>query len=108
MKNVVLIMALICLLSKDGKGAEQELMSLAEAAKQEGKDVLVTVEFVVKSWHAVLPDGRHVRLLAESSFRHKDAFVVHLTEDAVAKIGAEDVEGHFLGKTNRQGYAYDV
>lgn len=78
-----------------------EVVTPAEAAKQEGKGKAVTVELVVKSCHPVLPDGKHFRLFSESSFQDKQAFVIHLTDKAVAKLEAKDLEKHFLGKKIR-------
>lgn len=78
-----------------------DILTPADAAKLEGKDKPVTVEFVVKSCHSVLPDGKHFRLLSESSLKEPQAFVIHLTDKAVLKLAADDLEKHFLGKKIR-------
>lgn len=78
-----------------------EVLTPAEAAKLEGKDTKVTVEFIVKSCHPVLPDGEHFRLCSESSAKNGKNFVLHLTDKAVTKLRIQDLEKHFLGKRVR-------
>lgn len=78
-----------------------EVLTPAEAAKFEGTDKEVTVEFVVKSCHPVIPDGKHFRLFSEVSARDKGAFVVHLSDKAVTKLAGKDLEKLYLGKKIR-------
>lgn len=97
----LLCLTTICLLMGASAAAEEKVLSPAEAVKLEGADKTVTVEFVVKSVSPVPPDGAHVRLFSERSFKDKGLFVVHLTDKAVAKLNGKDLEKHYLGQKIR-------
>jgi hypothetical protein len=82
-------------------GRAGEVLTPAEAAKQEGKDKKITVGFVVQSCHPVLPDGKHFRLFSTKSFKAKETFVVDLSGEALKKLGTKDLEKYFMGKKVR-------
>jgi hypothetical protein len=95
------VLVAICLcLGVSGAGAE-EVLTPAEAAKQEGKGKTVTVELVVKSCHPVLPDGKDFRLFSEPSFKDNGTFAVHLTQKTITNLAVKDLEKYFLGKKVR-------
>lgn len=101
MRMFVLYLATVCLFMGAIATAEEKVVSLAEAAKLEGTDKTVTVEFVVKNVAPAIPDGKHVRLVSERVLKDKTSFVVHLTDKAVAKLGGKDLEKHYLGQKIR-------
>ena len=100
MRTFVLVLAVGCAFT-GASGAEESFLTPAEAAKFEGKDKVVTVEFVVKKVIPVIPDGEHVRLFSERSIKDKGVFVVHMTDKAVAKMAGKDLESHYLGQKIR-------
>ena len=75
-------------------------LSPVEAAKAEGTEKMVTVEFVVESTH---PDGNEFRLSSSvCPFRLTNSFVVVFpAEGAKEMLGVEDLEKHFAGKRIR-------
>jgi len=48
----------MCLFMGNIRADAVEVLAPPEAAKQEGKDMTVTVEFVVKSCYLMIPDGK--------------------------------------------------
>ena len=98
---MLLLLILASLFLANMRASAGEVLTPAEAAKLEGTGKEVTVEFVVKSCHPVLPDGKHFRLFSEHSFRDKGAFVVHLTDKAVTKLAGKDLDKLFMGKKIR-------
>ena len=83
------------------KALGKNAISPADAAKEEGNARIITVEFLVKSCHPVVPDGKCFRLFSKPSFTDKDVFAVHLTEKAVKKLGNKDLKELYLGKKIR-------
>jgi hypothetical protein len=80
----------------------QKVLPPAEAAQAEGTGKSVTVEFVVKSSHALVPDGQSYRLFSEPPFKDQKAFVVHFAaKKARDRLGVKDLAKHFAGKRIR-------
>jgi hypothetical protein len=78
-----------------------DVLTAQQAAGLGPSPQVVTVRMVVESCHPVLPDGKHFRLVSESSFRDEGAFVVHLSEEVVNQFGGRDLNRWFRGKTIR-------
>lgn len=101
MRLLLFFLAVTCLISTSLPASPHEVLTPDNAAKLEGKGKTITVEFVVKSGHPVLPRGKQFRLVSEESFRDCKAFILHLAEPALMKIAAKDLERHFVGKKIR-------
>lgn len=100
MSTISQILAVMVLCLSNVQAADVEILSLSEAAKQQGTGKTVTVEFVVKSSVELLP-GKEYRLISEDSILHEDAFGIFLIDKARAALPAEDLGKHFQGKKIR-------
>ena len=58
MRLFPLLIAVMCLFMGNIRADAVEVLAPPEAAKQEGKDMTVTVEFVMKSCYLLIPDGK--------------------------------------------------
>ncbi len=100
MRLVFLLTAMGCLLAGQTRAGADEILTPAEAAKSVDNGRAVTVEFVVKSCHPVLP-GTHFRLVSEPSFKDKGAFIITLKVKAATSEQADELSRQFLGKRIR-------
>ena len=79
----------------------EEVLMPQQATALTASQQPVTVRMTVESCHAVLPDGKHFRLVSEASFHNAGAFVVHLSEEVVQQFGGHDLNRWFKGKSIR-------
>ncbi len=100
MSTMSRMLAVMVLCLANVRAADVEILSLADAAKQQGADKTVTVELVVKASQE-MPTGKEYRLVSEDSILHEDAFAIVLSEKARAALPAEDLGKHFQGKKVR-------
>ena len=97
------LLTLVFLACSSAHAFGDEAISPADAAKEQGKHKIVTVEFVVGSWTPYPPLGDQdafFRVFPTPSLGHKDAFAVDVNEKVLAKLGIKDVK-ELVGKKIR-------